>query len=189
MITAIAKPNETYYKYSTMDKRFLLNRYSHYYKHLQTLGQIPLNINATVEMIEPTRGLVQSCYKEMRNLGFNDTLIDYLCWISSTYLLDTIKNFNLTEREEMTNTLDKYADHIYKIVMINPNEPLANDVFNFLRLFHKKPDYFFSFVYDSENWVKESSPNNDEIKAYQYLSQLWFHLYRKGVLTKENRIN
>ena len=114
-----------------MDKKFILNRYAHYYEYLQALGKMPLTQSVTIESINPNRGLLQSCYKEIgalkKEIGvskFDVNLIDYLCWISTQYIIDKAGNANLAE----------YVKNNY--------DSIKEDANNLLRLASKKPELF-----------------------------------------------
>lgn len=114
-----------------MDKKFILNRYAHYYEYLQTLGKMPLTQSVTIESINPNRGLLQSCYKEISTLKnemgaekFDVNLIDYLCWISSQYIIDKAGNVNLA------------------VYVKNNYDSIREDANNLLRLASRKPELF-----------------------------------------------
>lgn len=114
-----------------MDKKFILNRYAHYYEYLRTLGKIPLNQSVTIESINPNRGLLQSCYKEISTLKnemgagkFDVNLIDYLCWISTQYIIDKAGNINLA------------------VYVKNNYDSIREDANNLLRLASRKPELF-----------------------------------------------
>ena len=112
------------YEIFTMDRKFILNRYAHYYEYLQTLGKIPLTEAVIIEHLNPSRGLLQSCYKEMKEQNFNGNLIDYLCWISVQYIIDRAGNISL-------------AGYIR-----NNYDSIKEDANNLLRLVSKKPELF-----------------------------------------------
>ena len=107
-----------------MDKKYLMNRYAHYYDYLQTLGKIPLTTTAVIEHLNPSRGLLQSCYKEIKEQKFNGNLIEYLCWISSLYLIDRAGNEDIAE------------------YLSNNFESLKEDANNLLRLCSRRPELF-----------------------------------------------
>lgn len=124
-------PIKVAYEIFAMDKKFVLNRYAHYYEYLQTIGKMPLTQSVTIESINPNRGLLQSCYKEIgvlkKEIGaskFDVNLIDYLCWISAQYIIDRAGNTNLAE----------YLKNNYDTIKEDSN--------NLLRLASKKPEFF-----------------------------------------------
>lgn len=98
--------------------KHLLVKYVHYHEYLEKLGSFPLNANIVIENLNPSRGLLQSCYKEIKEFKkkgyFDGNLIEYLCWISALNLkilargedlAEFIKKFYKYKEEDSRNTL------------------------------------------------------------------------------------
>lgn len=132
-----------------MDKRTILTRYAKYCETLEILGKIPLCSQASIDDLKPSRGLMQSCYKEIKELNFQGTLIDYLCWISTLYLIDRAGSEDVVQ----------YVKKNYPSIMEDAN--------NLLRLFNKKPEFFLNEI-----------NSMDSIETYEVMSIMWFTAYR-----------
>jgi hypothetical protein len=114
-----------------MERKYILNRYAHYYEYLQILGKIPLTMTVVIEHLNPNRGLLQSCYKEIKEQNFNGNLIDYLCWISAQYLLDMAQK--------------SIPDGRYIEYLKNNYASIKEDANNLLRLANKRPELFIEW--------------------------------------------
>ena len=134
-----------------MDRKYILNRYAHYYEYLQALGKIPLTVTAVIEHLKPNRGLLQSCYKEMREQEFNGNLIDYLCWISSQYLLDMAQR--------------SIPDGRYMAYLKNNYGSIKEDANNLLRLASKRPELFVDWGDTKEILMMWHDNYMNEIKS------------------------
>ncbi len=69
--------------------KWVLERYAYYYEVIQKLGKAGPFV--TLKELEPSRGVVQRAYKEMRYLGFDGKFQHYMEWISMLFLLFLIR--------------------------------------------------------------------------------------------------
>ncbi len=137
-----------------MEEKILLKRYAYYYDILQKLGEFPLSKTPTIEELQPSRGVVQAGYKEIKEIDFEGNLIDYLCYISTCYWV------HLKIKLGMHHPDPKMDDCIYK---------------NFMRLFVKNPKYYFNLVSPKEKPTKEDYYR--EVIGYTQFSAYWYILF------------
>lgn len=173
-----------------MEQKEALDRYSHYYDYLQKLGKAALYSNVTIEYIEPSRGLIQSVYKEIKKHKFNGNLVDYLCWISMQYVLWQAKH----------SIKNLHSSRQYAEIIIKNFEMLQPDTLNLLRLFNKRPEYLFDWIYanDKDNKIKHTiiipqekaynAEYYDDINCYTLLGSFWFLLYREHYYYTEKQV-
>lgn len=169
-----------------MDTKDILTKYAYYYEYLKRLGNYTPDSDVTIENLRLSRGAIQAAYKEIKEYEFKDTIIDYLCWISTLHVLN-IAHHNIKNR----NSSRKYAEYI-----IEEFDPLKSDVLNLLRLFHRKPEYFFDWIYSQDTEGKiihvgavddQSGQGDlrfkieyyDDVNTYTLLSSFRFLIYRK----------
>ena len=172
-----------------MDRLSVLDRYSHYNKYLQKLGKFPMNKSITIEHLSPSSGLLQSGYKEMKKFKFHRNLIDYLCWISMLYILNTAKN-SMPKNSHTT----KYAEYI-----VNNYDMFREDANNTLRLFNKNPDLLFNWIHNENDDNNQTLLGgvegeksyriwyNHDLEAFRILSCFWFALYKTDFLKESDR--
>ncbi len=110
-----------------MDTITIINRYSYYSDIIKKAGEIPICQTITLDDLKSSRGVVQSGYKEIKEMGFKDSLIDYLCWISLQYVgyLASVAKMDVSDFIS-----DRSEDH-------------PNEIKNSLRLIVKNPSYLF----------------------------------------------
>lgn len=110
-------------KWVAMEKDEVMPRHGKHYKAIQTIGSYPLVKELLLKDLgneEEMKKVVQACYYEMKKDKLEElSVIDYLCMISTSYLLYQTKN-------DYRKIIDRYA--------MEPEE-----VRNFLRFFMKYP--------------------------------------------------
>lgn len=55
--------------------------------YLEKLSGFPLSESPTLDDLEMTRAALQNCYRDRKELNFKGTIVDYLCFISSEYIM------------------------------------------------------------------------------------------------------
>jgi len=140
-----------------MDAKTLLHKYAYYYDYLQKLGVIELSDSPTLDDIEPSRGLVQAGYKDVKAVDFDGNLVDYLCFVSMQYLVHQV----LATNKEIKDCLG-VANAICQL-----HSSFPADLANFLRLAMKKPNIFFDLLPFKEK----------QREAFAVISGYWFELY------------
>ncbi len=106
-----------------MDIKSILQKYSRYYDILLILGKVSLEQKPSIKELKIKRALLGTIYTEKAVISDNLTVIDYLCWISTQFIL-----FNL----QYTNDI-KAACKTHK-----------EDCQNMLRLFWTNPQYILN---------------------------------------------
>lgn len=121
-----------------MNKGDILKKYGEFYDPIQRLGlRIGLNFTPKIKYLELTDAQIQSAYREKKK-GFKGDIIEYLCYLSMLHL------------ESCRGDTDLIT-FIKTCLEGNENEEIQRelkaDAINFLRLFMKKPlFYFFTIV-------------------------------------------
>ena len=173
-----------------MDRRTIIARYSYYYDILQKMGSYPLSSDVTImggaggEGLNPSRGVIQSAYKEIKKYNFKGNLIDYLCWVSTLYLVD------MAQRSLSSIEKREYYQDLYTHYIIENYRSFTYDANNLLRLFIKKPLYFFNQIhrYEGGNLLEYGREidgkfhsvkyNEGDVEAYMELAGFRFLLYQ-----------
>jgi hypothetical protein len=112
-----------------MEKKDIIKRYGAHYDAIQIIGGYPLSQYLQLSDLGDTKEMkadIQRCYKETKDDGMLIAITDYLCWISSLYLVDTI--LKIVPKE-------KFADYL-----IANYGSFKADANNFLRLLNKRPE-------------------------------------------------
>ncbi len=118
----------------------ILKKYAHYYDYLQKLGSIPLCKTPTIEDLQPTSGVIQAAYKDIKKYKFDGNLIDYLCWISTLFLIENVEGEDI--------------ETFIKACNIRPSFKLYSESRNLLRLANKRPEYFLSAINATDDYEK-----------------------------------
>jgi len=175
-----------------MDRKTIIEKYSYYYDILQKLGGYPLSSEVTImggeggERLNPSRGVIQAAYKEIKKYKFNGNLIDYLCWISTLYLLDMAKRNVSADKDPKA-----YYAKLYSRYIVRNYKSFTYDANNLLRLFIKKPAYYFNWIHEDENIkdgreVDGKNPSilyhDGDVEEYIFLAGFRFVLYQKESL-------
>lgn len=162
-----------------MDTKILLERYGYYYDVLQKLGEVPLKETPTMESLKIPAGVIQKAYREMKELEFEGNIIDYLCWISTLFLI-----FDLEQRvEEQRVEIKEYSFHYLASLFADiRNKKTKSDKMNSLRLYNKNPLYFFDeirkkFMMDYLSKLTDGQVYNDVMKASSTIYIEWFREY------------
>jgi hypothetical protein len=74
-----------------MDRKTIFESYGKYYDAIQSLSSFSVLEVPTVDKVFNNRSLVQSVYRDMKEIGFPGTALDYLSWLSMAFLIDSIK--------------------------------------------------------------------------------------------------
>jgi hypothetical protein len=152
-----------------MDKRKALERYLYYEIALNNLGNMPLFINPTIDELNIPKSMVQTAYRDIKEIKFQGGVIDYLCFISNNYVLiqweDRVKYVIFNEKKGITyggetgkSALKLSFLHDMFWTSFGSGSVLLKkeDCRNVIRLFFKSPDYFVkSEVF--ERFIKEFS--------------------------------
>jgi hypothetical protein len=112
-----------------------LKLYAKYFDDLQRLGGLPLDSSPTLDDMDLSRKSVQACYRDMKSLGFDGTIVDFLCWVSCQYIL--------MEWEKGEKTIENFGN------ILERNQA---DKMNLIRLFCSKPKLIFD-KWEKEMWV------------------------------------
>jgi len=74
-----------------MERKAIFEAYGKYYDVIQEIGKYPILEFPTVEKVFKNKSLIQSVYRDMKAIGFRGTAIDYICWLSMTFVIDNLK--------------------------------------------------------------------------------------------------
>ncbi len=69
------------------DIKLIFQRYAKYIDGIEALSKISLALNPTIESVGIKNATIQACYREMRDIGFKDGVLDYLCYINTLYIM------------------------------------------------------------------------------------------------------
>ncbi len=164
-----------------METKIVLERYARYYDYLKKLGGYPLSESPTIEELGLTKGYIQSCYKEIKEVGFEGNLVDYLCLISTEFILyewekrlpkkvEEIKSISIDAKQvgsiefQLSKKTDKLELFITKcfFILMEICLQISEDGKNMMRLFNKNADWLFSR------------------RVYKVFSELIISEYKKG---------
>ena len=128
--------------------------YEHYLEHIGGISlAVPLILSDLGNKPED-KAVVQKCYRDLNKENFDGSILDYLCWISTQYVLVEISK-KIPEKNPL-----KYAEYV-----INNYKTFKSDIRNMLRLLNRKPEHFF-------NWF-----GRVDMDCYRLLVGYWFQLY------------
>lgn len=115
-----------------MKEKTTIQKYAYYDDVLKTIGGYPLSENLTIEKLQLSRGIIQAAYKEMYGLKFEGTIIDYLCWVSTRYIIEIVLK-NIEPKNYISYLKKHYGEH-------------KEDINNILRLASRKPEILTEFI-------------------------------------------
>lgn len=121
-----------------MRKKTIADKHDYYRVAIEKLGGYSLLTNPRIEDLGLTRGVIQAGYKEMYKIDFKGTIVDYLCYVSTLYLAQLIKQLWPLEKAITKVLIKDYAEH--KV-----------DIRNTIRLYQKHPYYFLNSI-DKRIW-------------------------------------
>lgn len=156
--------------------------YATFEESIKRLGSFPLDESPKIKDLAKTRKIkaaVQLCYREMRKGKKAFPVLDYLCIISTRYLLQ-MTEMNLKISKEKIRSID-FAEKMLMQYSIYPAETK-----NFLRYFSQKPDFFLSKV---ASFAKETK--KEQLKTVQLICGFWYFLLigeKKGKKVKPEKI-
>ncbi|MHC1743944.1 MAG: hypothetical protein AB9873_13050 [Syntrophobacteraceae bacterium] len=112
-----------------MEESELIKRYAYYLDWLRKLGSIPLSRVPTLDDVQPSRGVVQAGYKQMKDDGFSGSLLDYLCWVSASFIGYLAKKSGQGIAEFVASNIGAYEEdctNLLRLVMKNPKGIVTN---------------------------------------------------------------
>ncbi|MFA5823208.1 MAG: hypothetical protein WC853_09050 [Thermodesulfovibrionales bacterium] len=146
-----------------METKIVLERYAKYYEFLQKLGSFPLSETLTIEDLSLTKGVVQSGYKEMKEINFKGNLVDYLCLISTEYIVIQYKKFI------KDNSFISAAKFI-----VESHAGDAADVNNLTRLAMKNPAYLYDLIGST---MRNEKTVKEKMDGFKLIYELWLKNY------------
>lgn len=132
--------------------------YSRFYDVLEQLYRFKLTKNPTVveivQQIQNGKSMMQAAYKEMRRMEMkvNFELIDFMCWISLQFILQTSR---VTTWQELVLFLRENCDRF------------PGDIKNVLRLYKNNFEFLLSL---------QLGGNEEEF--FVEMSRLWYRTYK-----------
>jgi hypothetical protein len=144
-----------------MTHKEVLKKYAYYYSVLQNIGSIPLQndiVLATDTGVD--RKEIQMAYNDIKKFKFKGSIMDYLLWLSSAFLV--------YEAKKDIKSFEK--GHIPKMALAFFDEVCAKnkaDDMNMLRLFNKNPDYLLTLF--EEIFFEEKFEPFDVVEAYTFI--------------------
>lgn len=168
-----------------MEKEDILKRYAAHFKAIKKIGNYPLAQTLQLSdlgTVKEMKAITQRCYKEMNDnpdIYSDITVIDYLCIISTWYLIDLVKpNINFNEPyfhpvQYVQPILSKYLTH-------------TEEVKNFLRYFMKRPFSFLAFNRDTRDMIFPEVEELD-LKCFKKISTFWYVLILTDDLEKTGK--
>lgn len=117
-----------------MKSRIIYERYGKYHEETQRLGSYPILKVPTIDELVVNKSMVQSLYKEMKQIDFKGSLIDFVCYVSLGLIIENIK------KEADENISYSMLDWGEKIICKYKN--YAPDVRNILKLYNSNPFFF-----------------------------------------------
>lgn len=122
-----------------MKTRDILEKYACYYDSIEAIAKFPFDFFPTMKEAAMGRREIQRAYKEREKINFKGDIIDYVCYIAMMYAI-------LISKRSTPIEIAKYWQNDTE------NQSVIRDA---LRLFRKKPDYFYKIV--GSNWDREAS--------------------------------
>lgn len=146
-----------------MEEGKLFERYGYFSKQLKLLNNFNFHINPTLDELLLTKSMVQTAYRDMKEIKFDGTVVDYLCFIASEFFLRDWKiSCENTFKEKNTEKL---------LEILNNKCRESEAAKNMLRLFLKDPAYFFNSEY---YFVKNESL---EPRVFEIIANLRYFFY------------
>jgi len=147
-----------------MKTKKVLELYAKYYDFLQRLGIILLSETTTIKELGLSKGVIQSGYKEMKELHFRGNLIDYLCLVSTEYM---VLQYNKFYKKP---SFRSFAEFIVESYQTSDHE----DIVNLIRLAMKNPKYLYDLF--GSNEVDEKAVKS-KMSGFKIIYGLWLEEY------------
>jgi hypothetical protein len=170
-----------------VETKKILERYAYFYDALGKLGCFPLSVSPTIEELGIRKSMVQAAYRDMGELNFEDGVINYLCFISTNYiLLEWEKGIIKPERYKTKTNKPKDEKDVYLKVLMDILFKEALNSLNTTRLFFRNPNYFIEsemFKKYIENSIKiHKNKNKEEVEILCIMTisgvfQLFFTIF------------
>lgn len=138
-----------------METKDILRRYADHYDAIKRIGSYPINKQIQLSDLGDLKEMkaeTQRSYNDMKKDKLDLSVIDYLCLISTLFLISNASKTCKNPKEYIKYVIDNYASH-------------KEEANNLLRLFNKSPEYLFSLI----------KTNNTEL--YKEMAGFWFNLY------------
>lgn len=74
-----------------MDRKTIFEMYGKYYDPIHTLASVPFLDSPTVDKVFKNKSLIQSAYRDMKDIGFRGSAVEFIGWLSLVYLVDALK--------------------------------------------------------------------------------------------------
>lgn len=124
-----------------LSEKEVFERYSYYYEEIKKLGSFGLLERVKFNDLSLPKGIVRKAYKDMHDLDFKGTIIDYLCWVSANYILHIVRLEN--EYSEIQYALAKNSEENFRLRIPKKIKPILRkhraDAINFLRITNNCP--------------------------------------------------
>lgn len=150
-----------------MKEKTTLQKYNYYKDVLDKIADFPINKIPIIKDLNLSRGVIQAAYKEMYKIDFVGTIIDYLCWISTLYILEK------TKEDYKSETFETYIRYIR-----NKNRD-TKDYRNLLRFYSKSPSGTEKIL----SWIKDNFDFKVQLDEIHFLlitfSNDWIRYYMK----------
>jgi len=118
-----------------LSEKEVLKRYSYYYDEIKKIGSFGIMERVKVDGLSLPKGKIRRAYKEIHDIKFKGTIIDYLCWISANYILHIVRLEN--DYADMQYELSKNNEEGMRIRIPKKIKPILRkhriDALNFLR--------------------------------------------------------
>lgn len=167
-----------------METKDILLQYGTHFDAIKKIGGYPLTNSLQLSdlgKIKEMKAISQKCYKgikaikEFMGADFKITVIDYVCRVSTSFLLYVISKESKIPREEMTP--EDYAYEIVKCFFSYPEETK-----NLLRLFMKRPSFLLNQIGNLKSTLRGMEANHDsDMKCFQIIGGLWFVIVRMEI--------
>lgn len=151
------------------EEKTLHEKYGYYEHVLKRIGTFPLAYNLTIEKLKLSRGIIQAAYKEMYGLRFKGTIIDYLCYVSTLYLIEVAKKSSDKSIKTAQTIINDYSLH-------------KKDTINLFRLFHVNPSIVLDNIVSVDEYQEKNSKFLseeyfvDRYKIFMLFSSAWYVL-------------
>ena len=74
-----------------MDRKSLFELYGKYYDPIQSLASLGIFEIPTVDKVFSNKSQLQSVYRDMKDMKFRGTAIEYIAWLSTVHLIDSLR--------------------------------------------------------------------------------------------------
>lgn len=75
-----------------MDRQTMHARYATYFQPIQKLASFTSWEPAGVEKVFESKSLMQKAYSDVREIGFDGRVTDYMAWISTSFMVDRVRS-------------------------------------------------------------------------------------------------